>query len=97
MGQDQLARRVLDAPNDGATSTASRVLDQATSEDEVVLQFGPLTLLEVYTTFTYRVSNHALTPKMLRGALVDRGANGGTLGQDAGHSVPTYVKSTLLA
>ena len=71
-----------------ADGTTNRVLDQAMSMDKVVppVQFGPqppkrLTF-EVNVT-VYRVSNHTLISKLLRGALMDRGANGGILGNDA--------------
>ena len=54
------------------------------SENKVVppVQVDPPLSYEAHAT-VYRVSRHSIVPKTERGALVDRGANGGILGQDA--------------
>ena len=103
-GQVRLARRDYEALDNRAAGTVDRVQDQTVSEDRVVpsVQYGPEPpppVVEVYVT--YRVSQHDINiiAKLLRGALMDRGANGGILGNDARvfHSYQREVDVTGIA
>ena len=65
-----------------------RAYDQTTSRDEVVssVQYGPKFTSTLVNTNEqenrYSVSNHAIS-RSKRGSLIDRGANGGIIGNDA--------------